>query len=325
MTAFLRVFAEQRLELAVERGDELVLYRFVYQQIIRRDAGLPGIQALAPCDAPCGDIDFGVAIDDARAFAAEFEYDGSQMPGCGGHDGASERRTAGEEYDVVAAVEQSGVHVAIALDCCDILLVERVGNHLLDDGRDVRLVGRRFEYGGTACRNRTDERIEQQLHGIVPRSDDERGAERLADYAAARRKHFQRRAAAFGCRPARDVFQMIVDFAENNADFGQVRLLVGFVQIAPQSLGERLFPFVQSLFQAAQRKASHRDVERSPLRKYSRWAATILSMRSVDVLATLIGGQFLRPVKLSIAEKMPKHLPKRKSNTAVGRCPASDG
>ena len=70
------------------------------QHIIRRDAGLSGVDELALGYPFTGKTDIGALADDSRTLAAELQSDWSEMLRGGLHHDFPDPRTAGEE-DVV--------------------------------------------------------------------------------------------------------------------------------------------------------------------------------------------------------------------------------
>ena len=61
----------------------------MYHEIIRGNACLSGIEALAPRDALRSDFDIGILVNDARALTPEFEHDRRKIPGGRCHHDAS--------------------------------------------------------------------------------------------------------------------------------------------------------------------------------------------------------------------------------------------
>ena len=88
-------------------------------QIVRGDAGLPGVEHLAESDAPRGEREVCRLIDDDGALAAELERHRGE-PLCGGfHDGLTDGDAAGKEYVVKRFIKQRLVCIAPALDGSD--------------------------------------------------------------------------------------------------------------------------------------------------------------------------------------------------------------
>jgi hypothetical protein len=110
--ALLRVLAVGPLHEARESIKELIHHRFMHERVIRSDAGLPGIEVLAPRDALGGLVDVGAAINDGGALAAELQRDRYQLLGSHRHDRSAHALTAGEEHMVESeAFHQRGYHL----------------------------------------------------------------------------------------------------------------------------------------------------------------------------------------------------------------------
>ena len=60
---------------------------------------------------------------------------------------------------------------------------------------------------------------------------------------------------------------MVVDFAEDYAQLREVCLLVGFVQILPQRIGKRAFPFSDGCAQIFERVHAELKVDGRPVGK----------------------------------------------------------
>ena len=77
----------------------------VHEHIIRRDAGLAAVEQLAERQTARGDAQIRSFIDDAGAFAAQFQRDGGEGFARGAHDLAADGHAAGEE-DVIKPLMQ---------------------------------------------------------------------------------------------------------------------------------------------------------------------------------------------------------------------------
>ena len=226
------------------------------QQVVGGDAGLPGIERLAPGDAACGDPDIGAAVHNAGALAAQLQDDGGQVA-CGRlHDDAAQFGASGEEDQVPAFAEQECIDIAVALYDGDILFVVDLGDHPCKGVGHVRGVGRGFEHGGASGRNGPHQGVEQQLHGVVPRGDDECRAERFGEDAAQRGLQLERRRPVLGTHPVPEVAQVVAHLAPHDAQLGEVGLLGRFVQVQPQRLTQRSLPLHERLLQAAEHRAA---------------------------------------------------------------------
>ena len=113
----------------------------------------------------------------------------------------------------------------------------------LQDARHMWHVGRRFQDSSATSRYGAYKGIEQELHGVIPWCNDQGAAQRFADHLATRWEHLERRAHPFGCSPAFQVLDVIVDFTQDYTDLGQISLLVTLVQVLPQRLGQGFLVF----------------------------------------------------------------------------------
>ena len=100
-----RVVAEEVVDRFLHAGQERFLDGLMDEDVIRRDARLPGVVKLAPDDAPGGHVEIGLLVDDARALAAELERDRRQVLGGGFHDDAPDGAVARVE-DVIESLGQ---------------------------------------------------------------------------------------------------------------------------------------------------------------------------------------------------------------------------
>ena len=155
------------------------------------------------------------------------------------HNDAPQFGASGEEDQVPAFAEQERIDIAVALYDGDILLVVDLGDHPCKGVGHVRGVGRGLEHGGTSGRNGPHQGVEQQLHGVVPRGDDECRAERFGEDAARRGLQLERRRPVLGTHPASEVAQVVAHLAPHDAQLGEVGLLGRFVQVQPQRLAQR--------------------------------------------------------------------------------------
>ena len=149
------------------------------------------------------------------------------------HHNLAQRGTTGEEYEVEAVGEQSLIYLTIAQHDGDVLRVEDLLNHLLEHLRYGRDVGRGLQHGSASCGYCTYERIQQQLHGIVPRCHDERVAQWLTHDIASRGEHLDRSGLALAAAPLGDIADMIGNLTLHDAQLGEICLFVRLVKIGP--------------------------------------------------------------------------------------------
>ena len=105
VVGLLRAVGVEAGEFLLERLDKGVLDVLVQEQVVRGDAGLAAVEALAPSDAAGGDGQVRVLVDNARALAAEFEDHRRQVLGLRLHSDPAEGRASGQEDEVVAMLE----------------------------------------------------------------------------------------------------------------------------------------------------------------------------------------------------------------------------
>ena len=91
---------------------------------------------------------------------------------------------------------------------------------------------RRFEYGAIARSDRAHERREQQLQRIIPRTENQRDAERLWLHPTARGRDEPRCAPAFGLAPTPQIFERATYFRLHKSDLSHVRLIGRFPKIS---------------------------------------------------------------------------------------------
>ena len=247
-------------ELLLELFDERVLDVFVKEEVIRGDAGLAAVEALAPCDAAGGDFQVRVFVDNARTLASELQHHRGKILCLSCGNLLCEGRTAGEEDHVPAAGEELGVHGAVALHHGDIVGREGVCNEIRQRLRNVGNVGRWFENRRAACGDGPHEGIEEQLYRIVPRGDDERAAKGLANHVTRRRHAGEGSCLAASARPVGQALSGVADLSVHQADFGHVGLFVTFVKVGPEGVAKRFLPFSETFLVATQHLAPEGQV-----------------------------------------------------------------
>ena len=147
--------------IAVLLGDE---------HVVGGDAGLAGVEPLAPGETATGDLDVGRVVDEHRALAAELEDDRREVTSGGLVDDAADVGGARVEDVVEALLEQIGRDGDVALDDGDGLGVDIAGDQLGE-----RLAGLAGDLGrlgddGIAGGDGGGHRQEQQLDRVVPRA-----------------------------------------------------------------------------------------------------------------------------------------------------------
>ena len=201
MLTLLYVVAVQLSQSLFESLYKLLFLRLVYQQIVGSNARLPCIQGFAPSYSARSHCNVGFFVHNAGTFSAKFEHYGREVFGGGLHHRFAECGASRKKDNIESLVKKHCVHIAIALHYGDVFFVESFFYHLGQHCRYVWHIRRRLQNSGTACRDGAYKRIQQQLYGIVPRSDYQCIAEWFGYDVTARREHFERSGIAFAFHP----------------------------------------------------------------------------------------------------------------------------
>lgn len=89
-----RFAAEKCLDGAGEFGLQRAGGLRVGEDVVGRDAGLPGVEELAAGEPVGDDGQVGVTVDERRGLAAQFEGDGGEVLGGGPHHDPADRAVA---------------------------------------------------------------------------------------------------------------------------------------------------------------------------------------------------------------------------------------
>ncbi len=201
--ALLRVLAIGLLHEARESIQEFIHHRFVHERMIRRDAGLPGIEVLAPSDALGGFVDVGAAINDGGALATQLQRNRHQLLGGHRHDGPPHALTAGEEHMVeTETLHERRHHLgAVPLSNSNVRGIECRCNDPFHNRCGVRRVLTGFQHSAIASGNGARQRREQKQSGIIPWGNDEHHAERFSMHMAFSNLNSQGRRHALRAHP----------------------------------------------------------------------------------------------------------------------------
>ncbi len=202
--------------------------------VVRGDAGLAGVGELGPGDAPRRLAEVGVVVEPDRRLAAQLQRDRRQMLGRRPHHDPADRPAAGED-DVVEPLGQQLRRLWNPALHDPYGPVGEVARH--EPGDQRRGGGREFarlEDSRVARRQHTGQRVEQELHRVVPRGDHQHHAERLGDQPRPARQQRQGQRTAPGPGPAPQMPQGVVDLREGHADLGELGFAGPLVQVAPE-------------------------------------------------------------------------------------------
>jgi hypothetical protein len=95
-----------------------------HENIVGRDASLPGVGQLAVGNTPGGRTERRAAFDDGGRFSAEFERDGGEILACRAHDRPSDGRAAGEQKMVERQAREFDADIGIARHDSHLILGE---------------------------------------------------------------------------------------------------------------------------------------------------------------------------------------------------------
>ena len=106
----------------------------MHKQIVRSNAGLASIKALAPRNTTRDCCNIRTTINNARALTTKLKHHWGQVLCRCSHNFATKRRATRKEDYVISLLKQCAVHIAVTLHNGNIVLVKCLGNHLLNYG-----------------------------------------------------------------------------------------------------------------------------------------------------------------------------------------------
>ena len=239
-----RIVAEKTTDGPLHLDAQLSLTVGVYEQVIGSHAGLSGIQQFSPNDPSGGQRDIRIPSDDARAFSAKLQRQRRQMFGRGPHHRLSERRSARKKNRIETLFQHLFDDLGPSLQKRHVTGRKNLADQSFQQRLGMRNQRRGLQHGAVAGRQGADQRIQQQLHRVVPRRDDQHHAQRLGHDAASGRQERQRRRHASPGRPALQAAKMAGDLLQYDSDLGQVTFRRRLMQIQPQRLAQsvRMIP-----------------------------------------------------------------------------------
>ena len=230
------------------------------EEIVRSDACLAAVQALAPGNAAGGDGEVGVLVHDARTLSAQFQHHGREVLGLRRHGYAAQGRAAGKEHQVVAVPEQFAVHHTVPLHHGHILLTEGIGNELLYHLGDVGHIRGGFQDGGTTGRYAAHQGVQQQLYGVVPGAHDKGAAQGFAHDVAGGGQAGERGGTRAAAGPSACLGNGFPNFPVNQAYLCHEGFLITFVKVFPEGLAKGFLPFLEACVEGFQLADTPLDV-----------------------------------------------------------------
>ena len=211
------------------------------KHIVRRNAGLACIQALAPGDFPCGICNFHAVEDDCRGLAAKFERDSGVNLRSAFRDVRADLRATRKEHVVEGEGEQSVADFGSGtLHYGDFILLENACDKRFKKCAHTGRLVARFRDNDVACGNGRRHRGDKQQEGVVPRRHDEHAALRLeVAHAPVQREH-PTPTAGLVLHPVGEVRDVVVDFFEGGVDFGEPGFDSWLVEVGPDGIVEFL-------------------------------------------------------------------------------------
>ena len=103
-----RLVAIELAQFLSDLGHQGIAHRWLHQHMVGGDAGLAGVEAFAPGQAPSGDGDVGVVQHDHRTPAPQFQGHRRQLLGGCLHNQAANPAAAGKKNVIKLLFQQLG-------------------------------------------------------------------------------------------------------------------------------------------------------------------------------------------------------------------------
>jgi hypothetical protein len=179
---FQGIAAEAGHEPLLHQADQRLADPLLHQQVVGRDAGLPGIEGLAPHQAPRRHRQVGVGQHHGRAFPPQLQGHRGEVLGRGGHHQPPHPLAASEKDVIEPLLQECLGRVAIAQHHLHGVRGEGRGDEIGDQLRGGWRLFRGFQHGGVARRQGTHQRLDAEVERIVPGADDQHTAQGFADH-----------------------------------------------------------------------------------------------------------------------------------------------
>ena len=136
MPGLLYILAVQILHLSCKLLDESLLYILMDKNIVRCDAGLAGVQRLAPCNAAGSYLKVCTLVYYAGTLATQLQNHRGEMLSCSSHNLTTQCRASGKEYHVKTAAKKYLIDLTVSLYYSNVILAENRLYHLLQSCRN---------------------------------------------------------------------------------------------------------------------------------------------------------------------------------------------
>ena len=159
------------------------------------------------------------------------------------HDSLADLNAPRKEDVVKGFFQQRLVFLPAAFDDRNVLRREGIANYFRDCVAGRRRVCGRLNYHAVARRNRTHNRLQAQLKGIIPGRYDERHAVRFRRNEAFGVKLRDGRCDSSVFYPTGKMLKMEAQFFKHHADFCHIRFKRRFIQIGLHRRNDQRFLF----------------------------------------------------------------------------------
>ena len=257
----LRVLLQLRIHprhrLAGQR-DEVRHARARQQHVVRRDAGLPGVEQLADHDAFHRVVQPRAGADDGRRLAAQLQRHRGEIGRGRAHHVVTDRGGAGEQQVVERQRRERLRHVRVAGHHPHFVGLEILRHLLGEQCREAWRELAHLHHRAVAGDQRVDQRADRQVQRIVPRHDDADHAARLRPQLGARRQEQPVGQAPARLHPAPAVGQRMADRREAGEELQQLGLFArATAEIGMDGLDHALAILAQQRLQRAQPGGAH--------------------------------------------------------------------
>ena len=174
--------AEAGCEPLLHLADQGLADPLLHQQVVGRDAGLSGVEGLAPHQAPRRHRQVGVSQHHGWAFPPQLQGHGGEVLGRGGHHQSPHPLAACEKDVIELLLQQRLGRVAIAQHHLHGVRGEGGGDQIGDHLRGGRRLFRRLQHGGVTRRQGTHQRLDAEVERVVPGADDQHAAQGFTDH-----------------------------------------------------------------------------------------------------------------------------------------------
>ena len=223
------------------------------QHVVRRNAGLACVHALAPGDFLGGVCNLHIVEDDYGRLAAKFERD-SGVDFCGAfRDMRADLRATRKEHVVEGKSEQLVSDFrSSALHDGDLVLLEHTCDKRFEKRGYMRSLVARFRDDDVPCGNGCGDGGDEQQEGVVPRRHDEHTALRFEVAHAPVQREQPTPAPGLVFHPVGEACNRVVDFFEGREHFGQPGFGLRLVEVRPHGVVEFLLALYNRLAESLQ-------------------------------------------------------------------------